>query len=148
VPEGVEAVPLERLVAISDVLVLAAPLTDETLGIIDESRFAAMRPGAVLVNVARGALVVEGALGEALESGHLGGAALDVFEVQPLPQGHPFLSLPNMILTPHMAGITEESMLRMGMGVVAEVRRIAAGGLPENLVNPEAVGRYRGRFPG
>jgi D-3-phosphoglycerate dehydrogenase len=106
-----------------------------------------MRPGAILVNVARGPLVVEAALVGALASGHLGGAALDVFETQPLPADHPFLSLPNVILTPHMAGITEESMLRMGMGVVAEARRIASGELPEHLVNPEALSLYSSRFP-
>ncbi len=75
---------------------------------------------------------------EALESGHLGGAALDVFDTQPLPGGHPFFALPNVILTPHMAGITEESMLRMGQGVVAEVERIARGEMPKNFVNPKS----------
>jgi D-3-phosphoglycerate dehydrogenase len=105
-----------------------------------------MRPGSILVNVARGPVAVEDALVDALRSGHLGGAAIDVFETQPLPAGHPFLGLPNVILTPHMAGITEESMLRMGQGVVAEVRLIAGGHLPEQLVNPDAVARYRERF--
>jgi D-3-phosphoglycerate dehydrogenase len=91
--------------------------------------------------------VVEGALIDALARGHIAGAALDVFDTQPLPADHPFLSLPNVILTPHMAGITEESMLRMGQGVVAEARRVLSGGLPENLVNPGTVPLYRKRFP-
>jgi D-3-phosphoglycerate dehydrogenase len=146
-PEGVEAVGFGDLLARSDVLVLAAPLTEATRGIVDARALDAMRPGAILVNVARGPLVVEAALVEALASGRLGGAAVDVFDVQPLPADHPFLSLPNVILTPHMAGITEESMLRMGMGVVDEARRIAAGELPQQLVNPEAVPLYRRRFP-
>jgi D-3-phosphoglycerate dehydrogenase len=90
---------------------------------------------------------VEGALVTALTDGHLGGAALDVFDTQPLPAGHPYLSLPNVILTPHMAGITEESMLRMGQGVVAEARRVLGGELPVNLVNPAVVPGYRLRFP-
>ena len=70
-----------------------------------------------------------------------------MFDTQPLPPDHPFLALPNVILTPHMAGITEESMLRMGQGVVAEAQRVVAGDLPRNLVNPGAVDLYRRRFP-
>jgi D-3-phosphoglycerate dehydrogenase len=108
---------------------------------------AALKPGSILINVARGPLVDETALVGALQSGHLAGAALDVFDTQPLPQDHPLLTLPNVILTPHMAGITEESMFRMGQGVVAEARRILAGELPVNLVNPDVVPRYRRRFP-
>jgi D-3-phosphoglycerate dehydrogenase len=92
-------------------------------------------------------LVEEAALSDALQSGHLGGAALDVFTTQPLPADHPFLTLPNVILTPHMAGITEESMLRMGQGVVDEARRIVAGGLPVNLCNPQVLPLYHQRFP-
>jgi D-3-phosphoglycerate dehydrogenase len=144
--EGVTAVSFADLLAEADVLALCAPLTDQTRGMIDAAALERMKPGAVLINVARGPLVEERALVAALVSGHLGGAALDVFDTQPLPADHPFLSLPNLILTPHMAGITEESMLRMGQGVVAEARRILAGGLPANLVNPAAVARYQSRF--
>jgi D-3-phosphoglycerate dehydrogenase / 2-oxoglutarate reductase len=144
---GVEPVSLPELLTRADVVVLCAPLTDMTRGLIDAAALARMKPGAILVNVARGPLVVEDALIQALASGHLGGAAQDVFDTQPLPPVHPLLQLPNVILTPHMAGITEESMLRMGQGVVAETRRILAGALPKNLVNPAAVPRYRSRFP-
>jgi D-3-phosphoglycerate dehydrogenase len=146
VPEGVTAAPLARLIAEADVLALCLPLTPETRGLIGPAELAAMKPGAILVNVARGPVVVEGALVEALATGHLGGAAIDVFDTQPLSPDHPFLGLPNVILTPHMAGITEESMLRMGQGVVGEVRRIAAGGMPHNFVNPEVEAAYRRRF--
>lgn len=146
--DGVEAASFTDLLDKSDVLALCAPLTTETRGKIDAAALARMRSGAILINVARGPLVDEPALVAALASGHLGGAALDVFDRQPLPPDHPFLSLPNVILTPHMAGITTESMLRMGEGVVAEARRILGGGLPENLVNPTAVPLYRRRFPG
>ena len=147
-PEGGYPVSFADLLAQSDILVLCAPLTDQTRGIVDAAALARMKPGAILVNVARGPLVEEAALIAALASGHLGGAAIDVFDTQPLPPDHPFLALPNVILTPHMAGITEESMLRMGQGVVAEAQRVVAGDLPRNLVNPEAVGLYRRRFPG
>jgi D-3-phosphoglycerate dehydrogenase len=146
VPGGVRQVSLADLLAGSDVVALCCPLTDATRGMIDAAALAAMRPGAILVNVARGPVVVEEALVAALRSGHLGGAAVDVFDTQPLPQGHAFLSLPNVILTPHMAGITTESMLRMGQGVVAETRRIVAGEVPANLVNPEVLDHYRRRF--
>ncbi len=143
----VQAVGFADLLERSDILALCAPLTAETRGLIDAAALARMTPGAILINVARGPLVVEQALIEALSSGQLGGAALDVFDTQPLSQDHPFMSLPNVILTPHMAGITEESMLRMGQGVVAEARRILHGENPENLVNPVALPRYRSRFP-
>lgn len=145
--DGVDAVSFVDLLRRSDVLALCAPLTDETRGMIGADALAQMKPGSLLINVARGPLVVEKALIDALERGHLAGAALDVFDTQPLPTDHPFLFLPNVILTPHMAGITEESMLRMGQGVVAEARRVLGGGLPKNLVNAAAVPHYRSRFP-
>ncbi len=146
--DGVEAVSFYTLLERSDILALCAPLTSETRGMVNAAALGRMKQGAVLVNVARGPLVVEEALIEALESGRLGGAALDVFDTQPLAADHPLTRLPNVILTPHMAGITEESMLRMGQGVVAEARRILGGGLPVNLCNPSVVPAYRRRFPG
>jgi D-3-phosphoglycerate dehydrogenase len=146
-PAGVEAVPLDRLFSESDVIVLACPLTDETRGMVGVREFALMRRGAYLINVARGAVIVESALLDALRSGQLGGAALDVFATQPLPRDHPLFAFPNVLLTPHLAGITEESMERMGLGAIDEALRVLAGGLPVNLVNPEAVPAYRRRFP-
>jgi len=145
-PDFISPVSLDQLLAQADVLVLCCPLNDETKGIISKQAIAAMKPGAILVNVSRGPVVDESALIEALASNHLGGATVDVFETQPLPGDHPFFDLSNVILTPHMAGITEESMLRMGRGVVQAVRAILAGGLPETLVNPDAVPRYESRF--
>lgn len=145
VPEGVTAQTLTEVLAAADVLALCCPLTESTRGLIDTAAIAAMKPGAVLVNVARGPVIVEDALVAALESGRLGGAALDVFETQPLPPDHRFFELENVILTPHMAGITEESMLRMGQGVVTEVERIARGEMPANFVNPEVEVAYRRR---
>lgn len=143
---GIEAVALPDLLARADVVVLCAPLTDQTRGLIDAAALARMKPGAILINVARGPLVVEDALIRSLAAGHLGGAALDVFDTQPLPADHPLLQLPNVILTPHMAGITEESMLRMGQGVVAEARLVLTGDMPVNLCNPDVIPLYRSRF--
>lgn len=145
-PEGIAALPFEALLERAEVLALCLPLTPQTRGLIGAPELARLPAGALLVNVARGPVVVEAALIEALRSGHLGGAALDVFDTQPLPPDHPLLALPNVILTPHMAGITEESMLRMGQGVVAEARRLVAGALPDQLVNPDALPAYRRRF--
>jgi len=146
IPDEVRAVSFSELLETSDVLVLCCPLTDATRGLIDARALQSMRRGAILINVARGPVVVEEALLKALGNGHLGGAAIDVFDTQPLPPGHTFFDLPNVVLTPHMAGITEESMLRMGEGVVTEARLIAEGELPFQLVNPDAVERYRERF--
>lgn len=148
VPDGAVPAGFSELLDQSDIVALCCPLTPQTTGLIDVAAIARMKEGAILINVSRGAVVDEVPLIEALQSNHLGGAALDVFGTQPLPQDHPLFVLDNVILTPHMAGITEESMLRMGEGVVAEARRIVAGELPGNLVNPDAVALYRTRFAG
>ncbi len=128
--------------------VLACPLTDETRGMIAAPQLAQMKRGAFLINVSRGPVVVELDLVAALAGGHLGGAALDVFATQPLPPDHPFFKFDNVILTPHLAGITDEAMARMGLGGGEDAIRILDGGLPVNLVNPSAVEAYRKRFPG
>jgi D-3-phosphoglycerate dehydrogenase len=146
-PEGVRHVPLDTLMAAADVIVLACPLTPETTGLVGRDRIARMRPHALLVNVSRGRVVDEAALVDALTAGRIGGAALDVFATQPLPPDHPLLGFDNVIVTPHLAGITDESMLRMGTGAAAEALRVLAGALPVNLRNPDAVPRYRQRFP-
>ncbi|MEP5151826.1 NAD(P)-dependent oxidoreductase [Planktotalea sp.] len=145
-PDGISAVSFEDLIKRSDVLVLSCPLTDQTRGILSRDAITKMKPGAIVINVARGPVTDEDALSDALQSGHLGGAAIDVFSEQPLPPTHPFLALSNIILTPHMAGITEESMLRMGQGVVSETRLILSGKQPENFCNPDVWNDYRARF--
>ncbi|MBL8907479.1 MAG: dehydrogenase, partial [Rhizobiales bacterium] len=145
-PENVESKPLDELIAASDILVLCCPLKPETRGLIDARRLGFLKRGAILINVSRGPVVDEAALIDALRTGRLWGAALDVFNTQPLPLGHPFFSFDNVIITPHMAGITEESMARMGTGAIAEALRILRGDLPVNLVNPDGVAAYRRRF--
>jgi D-3-phosphoglycerate dehydrogenase len=106
---GVPFLPLERLLAESDVVSLHLLLTDETRGFLSRTCIAAMRPGAILVNTARGALVDEGAMIDALRSGHLRHAALDVYEVEPLPGSHPLTTLPNVTLSAHSAFRTPEA---------------------------------------
>ncbi|MFN8721241.1 MAG: hydroxyacid dehydrogenase [Rhodospirillales bacterium] len=121
---GATKVDLDRLVADSDVISLHVPLTAETRGLFGADRLAAMRPGSVLINAARGGVVDEAALAASLRAGHLGGAMLDVFDAEPLPGGGPLVDVPNLILTPHVAGVTVESNERVSAVTVANVRRI------------------------
>lgn len=146
-PEDVRFATVDELVAEADIVVLSCPLTPLTAGLLSRERIRRMRPGSLLVNVSRGAVVDDGALIEALREGRIGGAALDVFVTQPLPADHPYFSFDNVIVTPHMAGITEQSMMRMGLGAAGETLRVLANHLPLNLRNPEVLERYRRRFP-
>ncbi len=121
----VERTALDALIAGSDVLSLHVPLTDATRGLIDAAALARMPTGAILINAARGGIVDEAAVAAALRSGHLGGAALDVFEREPLDAaaGAVFAGVPNLILTPHIAGVTRESNVRVSAVTAAAVRR-------------------------
>ena len=108
VPPGVDRIDgiteLDRVLAESDHVVLSLPLTPETRGLLDAARFARFKPGAIFHNIARGGLIDEAALLANLQSGHLGGAALDVFDREPLADQSPFWDLPNVLITPHIAG--------------------------------------------
>ena len=114
-------VTLDELAARSDAITLHVPLEASTRGLVSAELLAAMAPGAVLVNASRGGVVDEAALAAALRSGHLGGAVLDVFEVEPLPPGTPLAGAPNLVLTPHIAGATQESNLRVSSLIAARV---------------------------
>ncbi|WP_338425046.1 NAD(P)-dependent oxidoreductase [Sphingopyxis kveilinensis] len=116
--------PLDQLLADSDIVSLHIPLTEETRASIDPF---AMKKGAVLVNTARGELVNEARLVEALTSGYLRGAGLDVFAEEPLPRGNPLLSLPNAVLAPHIAWLTPETLVRSLTVAHENCRRLAAG---------------------
>lgn len=146
-PDGVRFLPLDDLVATVDILVLCCPLTPETTGLLNAERIGRMKPDAILVNVSRGAVIDDAALIAALAEGRIGGAALDVFATQPLPLDHPYFSFDNVIVTPHLAGLTEQSMMRMGTGAASEALRVLRGELPVNLRNPDVVEHYRQRFP-
>ncbi|MCL2613597.1 MAG: hydroxyacid dehydrogenase [Nocardioidaceae bacterium] len=123
---GVELVPLDELVRRSDVVSIHAPELPETRHLIDASRLAAMRDGGTLINTARGSLVDTEALVPEVISGRLH-AVLDVTDPEPLPAGHPLLHLPNVLVTPHVAGSLGTEMHRLGEHAVAEVERLAAG---------------------
>ncbi len=125
----VEPLDLDNLLASSDVVSLHVPLTPETRGFMDEVRLARMQPDAILVNAARGGLVDGAALATALRAGRLGGAALDVFDEEPLPaaRGAIFAGCPNLILTPHIAGVTAEANARVSWLIAERIRaRLAA----------------------
>ncbi|MDZ7668900.1 MAG: 2-hydroxyacid dehydrogenase [Gammaproteobacteria bacterium] len=117
---------LDQLVQEADIVSLHVPLTDETERLLDRPRFAAMKPGAVLINTARGGLVDEDALLEALESGRLSGAGLDVFATEPLPPDHPLLQRRDVVLSPHVAWLTGETLARSLAVAVENCRRLAA----------------------
>jgi phosphoglycerate dehydrogenase-like enzyme len=110
---GVERAPLETVLRESDALSLHLPLTEATRGLIQAATLALMKPGAILINTARGGLVVESDLHDALVSGHLAGAGLDVLCDEPPPPGHPLLRLPNVVFSPHIGGIDAKGMADM-----------------------------------
>ncbi|MFN6999847.1 MAG: hydroxyacid dehydrogenase [Elioraea tepidiphila] len=118
---GAEPMPLDRLVAEADAVSLHVPLTDTTRKLIDTQRIAAMRRDAVLINTARGGIVDEDALIAALKEGRLGGAALDVFESEPPEEPRRFADVPNLLLTPHIAGVTQESNRRVSLMIAERV---------------------------
>lgn len=112
---------IDALLAEADVVSLHVPLTDATRGLMDPARIARMKPGAVLINTARGGTVNEPALADALREGRLAGAALDVFDREPLPAGSPLAGTPNLILTPHIGGVTRESNIRVSTLIAQKV---------------------------
>jgi (S)-sulfolactate dehydrogenase len=121
---SVTPVDLDTLLAHSDAVTLHVPLTESTRGLLDARRLATMKPEAVLVNTARGGIIDEAALAQALREGKLRGAAIDVFETEPMPAGHVLSQAPRLIMTPHVAGLTAEANTRVS-AMVAE-RIIAA----------------------
>jgi (S)-sulfolactate dehydrogenase len=118
---GVRAVALDELIAQSDVVSLHVPLVDGTRNLFDARRIEKMKRGAVLVNSARGGIVDEVALASALKSGHLGGAAIDVFASEPLPASEHFKDCPNLLLTPHIAGVTAQANERVSFLIADKV---------------------------
>jgi phosphoglycerate dehydrogenase-like enzyme len=127
--------PFDELLATADIVSVHAPLTPETAGLFGAREYSRMKPGALFVNTARGGTYDMDALYQALKSGHLGGAGLDVFNPQPPPPGHPILQLPNVICTPHMATGTVEAHLEKARAQFANFQRVLRGDRPQNLVN-------------
>lgn len=118
---AVRCAGLEEVITMSDVVSLHVPLVESTRGLFDAQRIASMKKGAVLINTARGGIVDELALAAALKSGHLGGAAIDVFANEPLPAAPHFEACPNLVLTPHIAGVSAESNERVSFLIAQKV---------------------------
>ncbi|MEI7745016.1 MAG: NAD(P)-dependent oxidoreductase [Chloroflexota bacterium] len=136
---GASLVGLDELLATSDVVSLHARLTPESRGLLDAARFAAMKPGALLVNTARAELLDEDALLAALASGHLGGAALDIAQPSPTGGPRPLLDTPNVIILNHIGGSSFETLRRGGELAAAEIERYAQGAALVNVANREAL---------
>lgn len=134
--EEARLVPLETLLAEADVLSVHVPLTEQTRGFINGDTLARMKPGAFLINTARGGLVELDALLAALESERLAGAALDVYPQEPPDTGHPLFRHPHFIATPHAAFYSEQSVENLQRLAAGQVYACLSGGIPDNVVNP------------
>ena len=143
---GAEKVEMAQLLAESDVVSLHLPLSGESRGLLNGTSFGAMRKGAIFVTTARGSIHDEPALHQALASGRLGGAGLDVWEQEPPPPDHPLLNLPNVILTQHTAGVTHESRANITRIAALGFGEAAHGRLPPRVINPEVVPRFAARW--
>ncbi len=118
---GVKYTSLQQVITQSDVVTLHVPLVDSTRGLFDAQRIASMRPGAVLINTSRGHIVDADAVVQSLQNGHLGGAALDVFDAEPLPASSQFADCPGLLLTPHISGVTYEANERVSFLIADKV---------------------------
>lgn len=133
---GVELVPAGRIWREADLISIHVPLTPETRGLVGEAALRAMKPTAFIVNTSRGAVIDQDSLVRALQERRIGGAALDVLTQEPMPAGHPLRTLANVILTPHFAGQSEESMAHLHRTVADSVEAILSGRRPPFPVNP------------
>ncbi len=159
---NVELVPLDDLLARSDAISVHVPRTKDTIGLLGRAAFQRVKPGLLLVNAARGGIVDEEALLEALEDGRVAGAALDVFAEEPVPPDHPLVKHPNVICTPHVGASTEQAQINVAIAIAEQVRDYLLHDLIGNAVNvpsvsKEMLGRIRpylklaeklGRFQG
>jgi D-3-phosphoglycerate dehydrogenase len=132
---------LEALLPQVDVLTCHTPLTDETRAMVNERTLGLMKRGAILVNTSRGPVQDERALFKALVTGQLAAAGIDVFEEEPTPLDNPILNLPNVVVSPHVAGVTREATRQVSVQVAGEMLRVLRGERPEVLANPDVAGR-------
>ena len=140
-----EFLGLDELCRESDFISLHAPLTTETRHVVNSRTLAIMKPTSILVNTARGALVDQGALYQAISEGRIGGAALDVSDPEPIAPNDPLFSLPNVIVTPHIASASVATRSRMARLAVQNLLEALAGRLPKHAVNREIARAWRER---
>jgi len=141
---GIEAVDMDTLLATSDYVSLHVPYTPGTHHLVDAALLAQLKPGAILVNTARGKVVDTSALIDALASGHLAGAGLDVFEQEPLPADSPLRSAPNVVMTPHVAGFSVEAFADLRQEMCRTTIEFMTTGWASTIVNPAVRDRLRG----
>ena len=141
--DGTEITTFEDVLKRSHFITVHTPLTPETEGMIGPDQIASMMPGSIIVNCARGGIIQEQALADALHSGHLAGAGLDVVEPAPPPDDHPLLHAPNIIITPHTAFFSQASTIELERRTAQEALRVLNGNPPENLINPQVLGKSR-----
>lgn len=141
-PFKARAVSLEELMRESDIVTIHAAPTDETDGLISEDLLALMKPTALFVNTSKGSLVDEDALEELLTEKKIAGAALDVFQLEPLDEDNPFLELPNVIALPHVGGNTDGTIENQSRLVVEGISKLLAKETPTNLFNPEVLPEF------
>ncbi|MBK1782690.1 NAD(P)-dependent oxidoreductase [Prauserella cavernicola] len=137
--EEARVVPLEDLLAASDVVSVHVPLAESTIGLLGAEQIAAMRAGSYLINAGRAAVVEEAPLIEALRSGHLAGAGLDVFWTEPIPRDHPLLSLPTVTLTPHIGGASDDVIVAHSRLAAEALRAWHSGRRPAAVANADAL---------
>lgn len=143
---GITKVALTQLLLEADVVSVHCPLTPQTRGMIGTEAFGAMKPGAVFITTARGSIHDEAALLAALDSGHVAGAGLDVWEQEPPPNHHPLLHHRCVIASQHTAGVTEQSRANITRIAALAFSEVAAGRLPPRIINPEVLPRWRQRY--
>jgi phosphoglycerate dehydrogenase-like enzyme len=131
---GISFVTLDELLSQADIVSVHTPLTSETEGLFGAEEFARMKPGALFINTSRGGTYDMDALYDSLQSGHLGGAGLDVFNPEPPPPDHPITQLPNVICTPHMATGTVEAHQMKAQSQFNNFQRVLRGETPHNLI--------------
>jgi D-3-phosphoglycerate dehydrogenase / 2-oxoglutarate reductase len=136
---GAIPMSLNELLAWADVISLHVPLTETTRNLISTDQLALMHSDAVIVNTSRGGIIDEAALAEALRGNRIGGAGIDVFEREPPPSDNPLFALPNVVLSPHVAGVTEASMKGMALACAEVIDAVLAGERPGTLLNPEVL---------
>jgi D-3-phosphoglycerate dehydrogenase len=143
---GAKATAFDELLERSDFVSLHCPRDQDTMKMMNEKAFARMKKGAVFITTARGGIHDEGALLEALTSGHLSGAGLDVWEKEPPPLDHPLLQQPSVVATYHTAGVTHEARRSMATFAAEQIVQILKGGRPPRLINPDVWPAYAKRF--
>jgi D-3-phosphoglycerate dehydrogenase len=143
---GATSVTLDELLAQSDVVSVHCPRDDQTLGMFNANTFAAMKSGALFVTTARGGIHDEAALYDALRSGHLRGAGLDVWLIEPPAASHPLLSLDQVMATHHTAGVSKDARVQMASMAATQLAQMALGEPPSRLINPEVWPEFSKRF--